>query len=106
MFVVAGRMYKCFRKWREIARVHAACVMENTKSRILQLHRLRMKDAFTKWHHVLTKEKKEMKRKANEHYFVARARMEAELQESKLQVDDWEARSLSRGKRLLMKAFH
>lgn len=106
MFVVAGRLYKCFRKWRELARVHAQYVWENTRRRILNLHRTRLQDAFTKWHHIQTKEKKEKKRKANEHYFTERARMETELQASKLQVDDWEARSLARGKRLLTKAFY
>ena len=58
----AGQIYKCFQKWKRYTQVATKVILENTKRRILNLHRLRQMDALTKWAHVIAYEKKMAKK--------------------------------------------
>lgn len=36
-----GKIYKCFHKWKKYTQIARRVILENTKRRILNLHRIR-----------------------------------------------------------------
>ena len=58
----AGKVYQLFHQWKKYTQVHTKVILENTKRRILTLHKTRMQDAMAKWTHVIAHNKKMKKR--------------------------------------------
>lgn len=98
MLCCAGRVYECLHRWREQTRIHQRMVRENTRSRILNLHRARMYDAFTKWAHIITFERKRKKKILNDQLYQEREVMESELHTAKQKVEGYQVRSKRAGR--------
>ena len=100
MLWTVGKVYVCFHQWKKYAQVHTKLVMENTKRRILNLHRSRQLDALTKWAHVIAYDKKMKKKAINEQIFRERALMEDELNSTRVAIESYQLRCQNRGRRL------